>query len=97
MKVDIRKYIQGSLQCQLRKLFKVKTENPMVITDTPTIAFEKILMDIVGPLPVTKSGNLYILTLQDNFTKYSLAILIPNYEAIAIADAFVKNFICKFG
>ena len=39
MKVDIQKYIQGCLQCQLRKLMKVKTKNPMVITDTPTTAF----------------------------------------------------------
>ena len=74
MKVDIQKYIQGCLQCQLRKLIRVETKNPMVIIDTPTTAFEKILMDIVGPLPETKSRNLYIQTIKDNFTKYSLAI-----------------------
>ena len=51
MKVDIQKYIQDCLQCQLKKLIRVKTKNPMVITDTPTTAFEKISMDIVGPLP----------------------------------------------
>ena len=38
----------------------------MVITDTPTTAFKKISMDIGGPLHETKSGNLYILTIQDN-------------------------------
>ena len=52
MKVDIQKYIQGSLQCQLKKLIRVKTKNPMVITDTPTIPSEKISMDIVGPLKI---------------------------------------------
>ena len=35
MKVDIQKYIQGCLQCQLKKLIRVKTKNPMVITGTP--------------------------------------------------------------
>ena len=69
MKVDIQKYIQGCLQCQIKKLVRGKTKNPMVITDTPTTVFEKISMDIVGPLPETKSGNLYILTIQDDFTK----------------------------
>ena len=54
MKLDIQNYIQGCLQCQLKKLIRVKTKNPMVITDTPTTAFEKISMDIVGPLPETK-------------------------------------------
>ena len=66
-------------------------------TDTPTTAFEKISMDIVGPTPETKSGNLYILTIQDNFTKYSSAILLPNHQASTIADAFVIKFICIFG
>ena len=69
----------------------------MVITDTSTTAFQKISMDIVGPLPETKSGNLYNLTIQDNFTKYSLAIPLPNHQASKIADAFVKKFIFIFG
>ena len=69
----------------------------MLITDTPTSAFEKISMDIVGPLPETKSGNLYILTIQDNFTKYSLAIPLPNHQASTIADPFVKKYICIIG
>ena len=68
----------------------------MVITDTPPAAFEKISMDIVGPLPETKSGNLYILTMQDNFTKYSLAVPLANQQASTIADAFMKKFICIF-
>ena len=97
MKVDIQKYIQGCLECQMKKLIRVKTKNPMAITDTPTTAFEKISMDIVGPLPETKSGNLYILTIQDNITKYSLAIPLPNHQGSTIADAVVKTFICMFG
>ena len=96
MKVEIQKYIQSCLQCQLKKLIRVKTKNPMVITDTPTTAFERISMNIVVPLPETKSGNLYILTIQDNFTKYSLAIPLPNHQASTIADAIVKKFICIF-
>ena len=81
----------------MKKFVRVKTINPMVITDTPTTAFEKISMDIVAPLPETKSVNLHILTIQDNFTKYSLAIPLSNHQAGTIADAFVKKFICIFG
>ena len=61
----------------------------MFITDTPTTAFEKILMHLVGPLSERKSGNLYILTIQDNFTKYSLSIPLPNHQAGTIAEVFV--------
>ena len=59
--------------------------------------FWKDVMDIVGPLPETKSGNLYILTIQDNFTKYSSAIPLSNHQTSTIADPFVKTFICIFG
>ena len=86
-----KKYIQLCLQCQLKKLVRVETKNPMIITDTPGTAFDKISMDIVGKLPITSSQNQYILTIQDNFTKYSLAILLPNHQAGTIADAFVKR------
>ena len=50
-------------------------------------------MDIVGPRPETESGNLYILTIQDNFAKYSLEITVPNDQAGTIAEAFMKKFI----
>ena len=57
MKLEIQKYIQLCLQCQLKKLVTVETKNPMIITDTPGTAFEEILMDIVGKLPITSSQN----------------------------------------
>ena len=38
-----------------------------------------------------------ILTIQDNFTKCSLAIHLPNHQISIIADAFVKKFICIYG
>ena len=64
----------------------------MIITDTPGTAFETISMDIVGPLPVTEKLNEYILTIQDNFTEYSLAIPLPNSLASTISDALVNKF-----
>ena len=56
----------------------------MKITDTPSVAFEKIEMDIVGPLPRTENGNKYIWTIQDNLTKYSEAIPLRSTESTAI-------------
>ena len=44
-----------------------------------------------------KSRNLYILTIQDNLIKHSLAIPLSIHHASTIANAFVKRFICIFG
>lgn len=97
MKKDIQNFIQQCRTCQLKKLVRVKTKNPMVITDTPGTAFDKVAMDIVGPLPITKNGNQYILTIQDLLTKYSIGIPLKGITSIEIADAFTKRFICTFG
>ena len=65
---------------------------------TPSMCqFHDLLIHVLGPLPITQKLNEYILTIQDNFTKHSLAILLPNSLASTIADALVKKFICIFG
>jgi len=44
---------------------------PLTLTDTPTRPIEKCALDIVRPLIVTTNGNKYILTYQDNLTKFN--------------------------
>ena len=46
-------------------------KEPMVITTTANRAFEKIYLDVVGPLPKSHKGNSFILTLQDDLTKFA--------------------------
>ena len=68
----------------------------MQITSTSEKPFEKIAIDIVGPLPITEDGSRFILTMQDDLTKYSYAIPIPNHEAMTVANEICK-FITLFG
>lgn len=97
MKKDIQNFIQKCRHCQLKKLTRVKTKQPLIITDTPGAAFDKISMDIMGPLPITIEGNKYILTIQDLLTKYSVAVPLKEANAASIADAFTKKFLCIYG
>ena len=97
LKTRYPKTIQQCIKCQLKKLVRLKTKQPIVITDTPGTTFEKVALDIVEPLPVTKPGNEYILTMQDQLSKFCLAVPLPNALASTIADAFIKKLICVFG
>jgi len=97
MKANIQSYIKNCRACQLKKLVRIKTRQPMMLTDTPDSAFDKVSMDIMGPLPVTQSGNSYILTIQDLLTKYSLAIPLQHAGATEVADAFTNELVCIFG
>jgi transposase InsO family protein len=69
----------------------------MEVTDTPYATFDKISMDCMGPLPLTETGNKYILSCQDQLSKCLIAIAIPNQEAETIARALVDNVITVFG
>ena len=97
MKKAVEDYIRSCADCQRKKLVRVKTRQPMILTDTPGHAFDKVALDIVGPLPTTRAGNTYILTMQDLLTKYFVCEPLKQSTSIKIADAFIKRFICQFG
>lgn len=47
--------------------------------------FERVAMDIVGPMPRTKRGNRFIFSVIDHFTKHVEACPLPDQEAVTIA------------
>ena len=47
--------------------------------------FERIALDILGPLPRTKQGNKYLLVNEDYFSKWLEAIPIRNQESTTVA------------
>lgn len=69
----------------------------MVITTTPSKAFEVISIDTVGPLPRTPNNNRYCITIQCDLTKYIKIIPIQNKEANTIARGLVQDFILTYG
>lgn len=97
MKSDIEMHIKKCHTCQLQKLTRIKVKQPMQITDTPLEPFDKISIDVVGPLPKTPSGNLNILTIQDNFSKLCVAVPMADQRAVTVADAIANHFIAIYG
>ena len=85
MKRDVENYIRNCKSCQINKTARKKQKAPLVITTTSTHAFQRVAMDIVGILPETVNKNKYILTFQDDLTKFSQAFAIPNHEAKEVA------------
>jgi hypothetical protein len=51
-------------------------------------------IDLIGPLPKTKSGNRYIITLVDYFSKWPEAAALPNKKAESVAS-FLYKIICR--
>lgn len=92
----MERYVAKYEQCQKNKLTR-KAKAPLIITDTPDKPFQKCALDIVGPLTITNAGNKYLLTFQDNLTKFSKDMRIPNQEAATVAKQFTTNIILEYG
>ena len=54
--------------------------------------FERVLVDCVGPLPKTKSGHQYILTVMCAATRYPEAIPLRTIRAKPVVKALTKFF-----
>ena len=54
-------------------------------------------MDLIGPLPETRQGHKYVLTVVCCFTKWIESYRLKAISAKAVASTFVKEFICLYG
>lgn len=96
LRKDVEEYVKKCDDCQRYKYSK-KIIEPMTITTTPSVAFQRVYLDLVGPLEPDFSGNKYILTLQCDLSKFVECYPIENKEAVTVAQAFVENFILRYG
>jgi transposase InsO family protein len=69
---------------------------PSTLTDTPSVS-ERCSVHIIGPLSTTVSGNRYILTVQDDLSKFLIALPMKEQTAEEVLKAFVDNVILVYG
>lgn len=93
---DVKNFVSKCTTCQKMKHCKYVKE-PMEITTTASHAFEKIFLDLVGPLDGDLEGNCYILTIQCELSKFVEAYPLKNKETVTVAKEFVNKFILRFG
>ena len=97
MQSDLRQYVHGCPDCQSQKLARVKTRLPMLISDTLSRPFCKISIDFVRPKEPKQTGNRYILTIQDSFSKFCIFVTKRHATAEEVTHALLEKFICYFG
>ena len=88
---DVAEYCQRCPECQ--KTGK-GSQHKVLLVPLPVIKepFERIAMDIVGPLPRSKKGNQYILVICDYATRYPEAMAIRRIEAGVVAEKLMELF-----
>ena len=86
---DVREFCKTCDICQKTapkgRVAPVPLQN-MPVIETP---FNRIAIDIIGPLPNTEEGHSYILTVVDFATRYPEATALKEITAEAVANALV--------
>ncbi|CAF4027267.1 unnamed protein product [Rotaria sordida] len=97
MKSIIKNYIQNCMLCQKFNIERRKSSGLLHPIESPCGPFQLIGIDYSGPFPITPQGNKYVLAITDYFTKWVIAIPLPNQTAQTTAEALYEHYICIYG
>ena len=96
MDTDIRIYIGKCVQCNKTKDpgKRPKAKMKKYLVGYP---LDRLALDIMGPLPLTRDKNKFILVIGDYFTRWMEAYSLPSQHAENIAEKLVHEFISRYG
>lgn len=93
LKADVAKHCRSCHTCQMvgkpNKPILPAPLQPILVIGEP---FERVLLDCVGPLPKTKSGHQYILTVMCAATRFPEAFPLRTVKTKGIVKALTKFF-----
>lgn len=93
MKADVVRFCKMCHTCQLvgkpNQVVPSAPLHPIPVVGEP---FEHVLVDCVGPLPKTKTGNQYMLTIMCVATRFPETVLLWKITASAITKTLEKFF-----
>ena len=93
LKKDVTKYVKTCSVCQgtgkPNQVIPKASLHPIASLGEP---FSEVVVDVVGPLPKSKSGHVYILTIIDCVSLYPEAIPIRNFSSKLVVRELIKFF-----
>lgn len=91
---DVRKYVNACIACKKNKVTR-HVKMPLCLTETAHKPWTHVMSDVVGPFTLSKTGNKFLITFVDTFSKYAEAVATPDITASTVAKAFVENICCR--
>ena len=92
---DVRKFCRSCLSCVTRQGPGHSYRPPMMPIPVKG-PFHRVAVDVLQ-LPLTSSGNRYVVVFMDYLTKWVEAFPTPDQQATTIATLLIEHIICRHG
>ncbi len=94
----VQNYFAYCHSCAVNKDNKAPTNAPLLLISTHNLEpFEKVAIEILGLLTVTKDRSKYLLVLQDYFTKWPEAIALKSVDSNNVQNWLTNDIIPRYG
>jgi transposase InsO family protein len=96
MSSDINAWCRECTACHRAK---VTRQPPAAVQPipVPAVRFTHIHVDLVGPLPTSADGYVYLFTIIDRSTRWLEAIPLRSMDTAACVDALITGWVARFG
>ena len=92
MTKSIKNHIRSCLTCAKMKAHG-GNRAPLQPIKPPKRVWSRLTVDVIGPLPRSRHGMVYILNMKDVTTRYEIAEALPDQTAATIARALIGVFL----
>ena len=93
---DIEHWCMSCVDCEMRKTPKYKRKAPLL--PIPVAGpFDRLSVDVLGPFPVSHSGNRYVVCFTEYLTKWPEIFAVPNAEAHVTARLLTTEILPRHG
>ena len=96
MKKDSETRVKACPEC-LAKIKRAKIRDATHQPRRTGYVGEILFVDLVGPMPVTQDQNKYILTIEDAYSRFVMAVPIPNKQAATVTKHLMERYVSVFG
>jgi len=96
MNKDMTEWVKNCQSCARAKV----TSQPATAVQpipVPQQRFSHILLDMVGPLPVSKEGFWYLFNIIDRYSRIQEAVPLTNVQMETCRDALISHLVACFG
>ena len=96
MAADISATVRGCTPCAKNRLRLLRKASEMKLFPA-TAPFDSVAIDVLGPLPKSSRGFIFMLFISDRFTKPTQVVPLKRITAYDVAVTFVEHWVFKYG